>query len=338
MMVHAKITKTYNYLIRILIIAATYFFLYRQVFQKRNLDEVYEVFRDFFTSSLFQQGIALILVLMLINWGLEAVKWKILIRRIEKVSWVKSFEAVLTGVSVTIFMPNRTGDYLGRVFILEKANRIEGVLITIIGSISQLIITLSLGMFGFLAYYYEYLNKQTVLQDYIGAGLILLVPVLVFLLILVYFNLKSLTPILSKLFRGRFAKYAHYVDVFSAYSTVELFKVLLLSFLRYAVFSTQFYLLLLLFNVRIPYPDAIILISMIYLFMMVVPSIALTEIGIRGSLSIYIISKYFTHIGVSADPYELGIFAASSLLWFINIVMPAIAGTFFVFKLKFFRK
>jgi hypothetical protein len=320
------------------IITATYLFLYRQVFYKRNLDDVYATVQDFLESPVFKQGVALLILLMLVNWGLETLKWKTLINRIEKVGFFRSLQAVLAGVSVSIFMPNRSGEYLGRVFILQKANRLEGVLITIIGSISQMIITISLGLFGFLAFYYQYLNQQSVLHDYVGAALILMVPVVVFLLLIFYFNMKALTPLLSRFFKGRREKYSHYIEVFSKYNTSELFKVLIISFIRYLVFSTQYYLFLRLFHVDIPIPAAMILISVIYLFMMVVPSIALTEIGIRGSVSVYMFSLYFQRMGIPDDPYHLGIFAASSLLWLINIVFPAIAGTFFVFNPKFFRK
>lgn len=338
MKVSTKIRKTYNYLIRLAIIAATYGFLYRQIFRERNLQDVYEVFLDFFSSPVFRQGMALLLLLMLVNWGLEAFKWKVLIGKIEKLSLWRSMEAVLTGISVSIFFPNRTGEYLGRVFILEKANRVEGVLITIIGSISQVIITISLGLFGFLAFYYEYLRKDTVLHEYLGAGMILLVPVTVFLILVMYYNMRILTPLLSRLFRGKWSKFSGYPEVFSRYTAHELSWVLLLSFLRYIVFSTQFYILVLLFKVDIPYPEAIILISVIYLLMMVLPSIALTELGIRGSLAVYLFSLYFERMNMPASDAGMGIFSASALLWLINIVVPALAGTFFVFNLKFFRK
>jgi hypothetical protein len=320
------------------IVAATYFFLYRQVFLKRNLDEVYTVVLDFFYSPLFRQGVALLLLLMMINWGLESFKWNILIQRIEKVGLIKSFQAVLAGVSVSIFLPNRSGEYLGRVFILEKANRMEGVLITIIGSISQMIITISMGLFGFLAFYYQYMNKQSALHDYIGAGLILLVPIIVFSILLLYFNIHTVAPLLSRFFKGKWARYSHYAEIFKKYSSKDLFHVIVLSLIRYIVFSAQFYIFLRLFKVEVPFPEAMILISVIYLLMMVMPSIALTEIGIRGSLSVYMFSLYFQRAGILPDTYQLGIFAASSMLWLLNIVLPAIFGTFFVFNLKFFRK
>lgn len=338
MKVSTKIRKTYNYLIRLVIIAATYIFLYRQVFLKQNLEDVYATVQDFLHSPVFRQGMVLLLFMMLVNWGLETVKWKILIDRIEKVGFRNSLQAVLAGVSVSIFMPNRSGEYLGRVFILRRANRLEGVLITIIGSIAQMIITISMGLFGFLAFYYEYINKQSVLHNYIGASLMLLVPVVVFLILVLYFNMHVLTAFFSRYLKGKRMKYLHYAEVFSKYSNGELLKVLILSLLRYAVFSTQYFLFLMLFNVNIPFLEAMVLVSVIYLGMMFLPSIALTELGVRGSLSIYIFSHYFKEMGMVADPYLLGIFAASSLLWLINIVLPAIAGTFFVFNLKFFRK
>jgi hypothetical protein len=319
-------------------VAATYIFLYRQVFYKRNLEEVYSTVHDFLRSPLFKQGMAVLLLLMIVNWGLETIKWRVLIGRIEKVGFLRAFMAVMTGVSVSIFLPNRSGEYLGRVFILEKANRMEGVLITIIGSISQMIITIAMGLFGFLAFYYQYLNKHSVLHDYMGAALILLVPITVFTLLLLYINMPGLTPLLSRIFRGRWKKYAHYVEVFSKFNAKILFKILIISLVRYVVFSMQFYIFLRLFNVEIPIPDALVLITVIYLFMMVLPSIALTEIGIRGSVSVFMFNMYFLRMGIAAEPYQLGVFAASSLLWFINIVLPALAGTFFVFNLKFFRK
>lgn len=338
MKVSAKIHKTYNYLIRLLIIAATYGVLYSQVFYRRRLDEIYGAFLDFFRTPAFAWGMALLLVMMLVNWMLETLKWKILIARIEKVPMMKSFMAVLTGVSVSIFMPNRTGEFLGRVFILEKANRVEGALITIIGSISQLLVTVSAGLFGFIAFFFHYLRKDILIHEYLGAGIILLVPITVFLLLLFYFNMDILTPFLEKLFRGKWERYARYTRVFSGFSFRELVQVLLLSFLRYMVFSAQFFILLKLFGIDIPYPEALVLISMVYLAMLVLPSFAATELGIRGSLSVYIFSYWFIYTGVPAPEPELAIFAASSMLWLINIVVPALAGTVFVFRLKFFRK
>ena len=109
----------------------------------------------------------LILLLMLVNWSIESVKWKILIAKIERVSFFRAFKAVMTGVSVSLFTPNRTGDYLGRVFILEKGNHIEGILITLIGSFAQIIVTISVGLFCFLSFLDQYLRVPYQIQEYL---------------------------------------------------------------------------------------------------------------------------------------------------------------------------
>ena len=140
-----NVRKTYNFLIRLFIILATYGFIYQQLFHKRDIKSVYQAFVDSFNSSWFINVIIVTALLMLLNWGIEALKWSLLIRKIEKVSFIRSFKAVLTGVAVSSFTPNRVGDYFGRVFILKKAARIEGVFITILGSMSQLLVTFLAG-------------------------------------------------------------------------------------------------------------------------------------------------------------------------------------------------
>ena len=53
------------------------------------------------------------------------------------------------------------------------------------------------------------------------------------------------------------SKYEKYNEVFSFYNTDELAKVLWYSVARYAVFTTQFFILLQLFGVNIAYADAL---------------------------------------------------------------------------------
>ena len=70
--------------------------------------------------------------------------------------------------------------------------------------------------------------------------------------------------------------------------------------------------------------------------MTLVPSVALVDLGIRGSVSLYILGMYFQ--AADGSGMELAILAASTSVWFVNLIIPAILGTFFVFNLKFFRK
>lgn len=334
----AKIRKTVNYLLRAMIMMVTYGFIYRQVFIQRKLDDIIDAFNTVLQRRQAWIMLALIFLLMLVNWGSESVKWKLLIGKIEKVSFFRSFAAVLTGVSVSIFTPNRTGDYLGRVFILEKGNHIEGILITIIGSFAQLVITLSAGLFGLLAFMEQYIKLLYDSGDYIVTGMIFLVPVLVFIILLLYFKIGMLSDFSGRYLPVKWEKFIAYIGIFRRYRSRELLQVLMLSLGRYIVFTAQFYLLLWLFGVKLPVSQGLILISVIYLAMAMVPSVALVDLGVRGSVSVFIIGLYFNKFGYGLEEPQLAVLAASTFLWFINLILPALLGTFFVFKLKFFRK
>ena len=71
--------------------------------------------------------------------------------------------------------------------------------------------------------------------------------------------------------------------------------------------------------------------------MMVIPFITITEIAIRGSVSILVFEKWFIINGIS-NSLELMVFSASSLLWILNIAIPSIIGLFLIHRLKFFRQ
>jgi hypothetical protein len=281
---------------------------------------------------------SLILFLMLVNWSIESVKWKILIDKIERVSFFSAFKAVMTGVSVSLFTPNRTGDYLGRVFILEKGNHIEGVFVTLIGSFAQIVVTFSVGLFCFLSFLDNYLRIPYHIPDFIIISLIFLVPCLVFTILLFYFKIGLLTDFISNYLPRRWERFIQYTHVFSFYKSKELLVILLLSLFRYLVFSAQFLLLLRIFGAELPVSQGIILIPVIYLVMALVPSIALTELGVRGSVSIFVIGLYFKKFGMGDPDAELAILTSATVLWLVNLIIPAIMGTFFVFSLKFFRK
>src|SRR4029078_12723845 len=89
-----------------------------------------------------------VILLMIVNWSIETIKWKISVAPIQKVSFIKAFKAVLSGVSFSVSTPNRIGEYLGRVLYMDDGNRLKTISITIVGSISQLIITLLMGCIG----------------------------------------------------------------------------------------------------------------------------------------------------------------------------------------------
>jgi len=333
-----KIGKTYNKVIQVLILVLTYGFIYDQVFYRKNLPNILEALNEDFKNPDFAWLMALLILLMCINWAVEAVKWRYLMAKIERIGFWKSYQAVLTGVTVSSFTPNRIGEYFGRVFILNTGSRIEGILVTILGSMSQLLITIFTGSAALLAFIPIFLTHYWDYNGYLYYTLVAVVVCFNILLLGLYLNVSFLSTLKEKLLRRRLRKIRKFFRVFAFYHNRELIRVLLYSLLRYLIFSFQFYILLRIFAVPVPYPDAMMLISLIYFVMAVIPTIALTELGIRGSVALYFFGIYYSGLGGPTESINFGILAASTLLWAINLGFPALVGSVFVFRLKFFRK
>jgi len=302
------------------------------------LHSVIAFFNELSGKKVFTQPLLLVIFLMLVNWCIESYKWKYLIRKIEKVSFIKSFEAVMTGISVSTFTPNRTGEYLGRVFILERGSRIEGALITFLGSLSQLLITILAGIVSLILCIPLIFGQNIVFSGYLYFGLLTLVSAFGICLLLFYFNISFLTTLREKILRYKLKKYQRFFRVFALFRFRELFITILLSLGRYLIFSFQYFLLLKMFSIPVSIGDALVLVSLVFFLVTVVPTIALTELGVRGTVALYLFGLYFSKKGVYAGEYNIAVVSASTLLWIINLAIPAIAGTFFVFRLKFFRK
>jgi len=148
-----------------------------------------------------------------------------------------------------------------------------------------------------------------------------LIALFIFLSIFVFLNVSVVGALPGKI---RWMKsWTAYMNVFSYYSYRELMIIILLASFRYLIFTTQFYLLLVLFEVPVSYPTAMIMVSMTFFVMAVVPTIALTEIGVRGA-----VATFFFGLVTTKLPQVIN---ATLSLWLINLVIPALAGAAFVF-------
>ena len=320
--------KTISILLKIGIVAFALYFLFEQFNSRqstsfRSLDILDKINSNYIT-------IIVVIFMMFMNWFLEALKWKFLINKIEEISLMTSIRAVFSGITVSTFTPNRIGEYAGRVFCLEKGDRIKAVLITIIGSMSQLFNTIFFGFIGFifLPNFIVEASQFFIGYKYLYLLFIVIIILLNILLLVLFLNTKYLSILFYKI--NWLKKYHEYIAVFSLYSKLDLLKILLISFFRYFIFTLQFYILLKLFDVEVTYLNAIVLIMCMLFIVSLIPTIAITEIGVRGSVAIFLFGLISTN--------TTGIITATFLLWIINLLIPALLGTFFIFTLKFFRK
>ncbi len=185
--------------------------------------------------------------------------------------------------------------------------------------------------------YYRFLLPQNPSLGKLQWIIIPLAFISLVITILIFLNISFLGNILQNLLPKQWHRIKRWFAVLSYYSRRELTKVLILSFLRYCVFSFQYIILLRMFNIPLSIGNLFMAVMVIFALLVVIPSVALSEFGVRSTVAVFVIGMMLP-IGLRNDPMvNLGIIGAASTLWLINVALPAIIGSFFVFKLKFFK-
>ena len=268
---------------------------------------------------------------MLINWGIESFKWQLLIKHVQHFSFGRAFKSVLSGCSVTMLTPNRIGEYGGRILYVAEENRIKAISLSLVGSISQLLVTMVMGCLGLL--YLRYLshnisNALTVLPEFWGDVLIYLSIGITCILLLFYLRLGWLVRTMERL--PSLQKAVNHIRVLDEFDNKHLVQILFLSFIRYLVFVLQYVLMLQIMQIEIPVILCFWLMTVFYLVMAVAPSFGFIELPVRVSASWVIFKLYTTN--------ELGIGTASLGIWLINLVIPAVVGSLLILSIKIVRE
>jgi len=263
-------------------------------------------------SSINLFFILISIILMLVNWSLEAYKWGALVDRFQSLSFSKKLISVLMGLSIGFLTPNRIGDYAGRLRFISPSNRMQSIHASFVASVYQTAVTLLVGGVG-LAYWLdqEILSTHQVSLIY----LILLIVSLGFVLLL--FRMKWM---ISQIIALRFLSY--YADRFSWFLSIErkvLQRVFFLALLRYCVFMLQYYLIIIAFPIESSFILVISSISIIYLITTIVPTSTISDIILRGAISLVILGTFIAS--------EEIILAITALVWCINLVLPSLIGT-----------
>ena len=149
----AKIIKLTELTVKIAIVLLGIFVLYKKLFVNQNVSEIVEDIKATFTNNNQFLLMTTALLLVPLNIYLEGIKWKLQIKPIENISNWKSFLSIFTGISAGMFFPNRMGNFLGRIFMLEKGDRIKASLTTLVGGMAQMIATVSIGLISALFFF-----------------------------------------------------------------------------------------------------------------------------------------------------------------------------------------
>jgi len=328
-----KTKRLINYVFGPLLFAWLAYAIYRQIQQQPNVSISWTTIK----ATLHQATswkIYIVMLLMLCHWAIEARKWQVLVRHVEPCSFLSSCRAVLAGLAFAFITPNRTGEFIGRMIYIHEGHRLRAIAIVIVGAISQLFVTLSLGLIG------VYVLQQDIVKHTMGEvssplslfwfyALMYAFCIIVIILFLLYFRLAWLVRLIEKIPVVR--KYIYVVEALGQFRTPELLHILSLSFGRYMIFIIQYILLLQIFEVDIAIWQTIWILCIFFFILAIVPSFAvIDDLGIRGKASILLLGIYSTN--------TLGILATAAGIWLINLFAPALVGSVFILTTKLFKR
>jgi uncharacterized membrane protein YbhN (UPF0104 family) len=317
-----------NYVLGPLLFAWLSYSVFKQIKNQPNLEGSWLNIKASFTDIRVLNFI-LVFVLMFVNWSLEALKWKISVQGVQPVSFFRSLKAIFSGVSFSVTTPNRTGEYLGRVLYMDDGNRLRVISLTILGSISQLLVTIFFGMLGLLILRHD-IDKMSLygwmewLKDLgiIGAFFAFIV------LTVFYFRIGWLVKWIDKI--PAIKKYIWLINELEKTDTTLLMRLLSISLLRYLVFATQYFLLFRFFGVEVNWWQGFWATAIVFFVMAITPTIELFEVVKK----MYVTKEIFAIFTVNT----LAIGFVTTTIWCINLVIPAAIGSLLILGIKFFKK
>lgn len=290
------------FLIKILIVGGAFYFIYNQLANNDKLD--WQKFIALFQKNYSVSGIVFILLFSVLNRYFEILKWQNLAQVVKPISVSEATKQVLAALTLGVFTPVGVGEYAGKAFYFDKKDAKKIIFLNLICNGIQIVAT---GLFGILG---------MLLLGYWFWSFVIMIVTIAFLLFS-YFskNIKikgySIEDLLLKI--NEIPKKIHW-------------KNLILGFCRYMVFSHQYYFLFVAFEIDLSYTILMATITTVYFLASVVPSFQFLDFALKGSLAIY----FFGKLGVN----EWIVVFISTLMWFLNVVLPVVIGSYYVMSFK----
>ncbi len=313
--------KLFSYLLKIAIVVFAFSFIYAKLRSNHDLKEFLLLLQNIPAAEIIAI-LTVVSLLMLINYTLEAIKWRRLLRSIERLSVWKAITSVFCGLTLAIFTPNRLGEYGGRVFFLSPKRRIIGLIAMAVGNIGQMVLTNVFGAIAICIFVYRFEMLDTALF----MALCAFATIYSLFFLVLYFNIKWLNGILLSIKWTR--KYHRFFKVLARYKKRELLNILLLCLSRYVIFSSQYFIMFMWLIPALHGQDILMMVCILFFVQSALPSLDLFDIGIRSVTALFFF-KYVTD-------KDATVVACTASIWLLNIIIPAILGSYFVFKLNFF--
>lgn len=278
-------------MVKMLLLGGCLYFLIAKL-QEQSID-----LTDVSLPNQFTLVLSIVLALMVFNWYLEALRWKVSLQHFESISMNKAWQVILRGLALNWVLPFTSGDLLAR--ISQQRDKYQATSAAILNRGIMLCFTLVLGLYGLsqLATEYE-INGWFALIILFGIPIIR------------WFFKKS---------ENRFSTY------FKELPRGLLIRIIGISLLRYLTFVFQFYLLLTAFLPSLPADSIIAGIGWIFLVRTALP-LFFGGVGVREASGILFFEPLVSDLQLVIIPIFL--------IWVINTVVPSLVGLVFVWRMK----
>jgi len=276
--------------------------IYREVTHYQHIEKYGKELKSQFLQIHWTCWI-LLLALMLLNFIIETIKWKWVLSIDTPISFKKAFASVFVGQALAFYTPNRLGDYVGRTIMLEEGDKKMALAKVGWVSYAQLIITIMMGAIALF------------IKPYFATWLQWAMPLTVLLALLIYYTKIN--------FKGKWV----FLNRFQIDSSIKS-VLLILSLCRYLIFILQYAWAASMLGIQIPLFELMTGVAILFLTLSVLPTISYTEWVVRGQIITMLFASWCSN--------SLLLIALATMIWCVNLVLPAIIGAFLLlgFKLK----
>ncbi len=291
----------------VLIAASFYYVVDKTVAEQFVLGEIALLLN----TKTFALIFALLMLLMGLNWMVEAKKWQILARGVQRISFASALKAILAGISMDAVLPFGAGAVGSKLLSLDGSGKQKLLAPVIMVQGIQSFWTVAFGLVG-VSQLAGYTNVFSIYGDLHTVIFVSLIGIIVF--------------IVWWIFWPETRKYLlHSVKSIS----LRIWGVItLLSLVRYVIFFVQLMVLSVYLAPEIPVFVLIGCITWMFFAKTIVPKPGhLGALGIRGASVVFFLNL----AGYTASEVVL----ATLILWFINLAVPSLVGLYFIKNLKF---
>ncbi|WP_273445012.1 lysylphosphatidylglycerol synthase domain-containing protein [Neolewinella agarilytica] len=261
----------------------------------------------------------LAVILMPLNWWIEARKWFLLLRAFLPWSFPRTLRATLAGVSLSAATPNRIGEIGGRLLVADR-DEWPGVLTSsVLGSACQWV------AFLLLAWPALMWTADGLLRERLPFAVVWLWPIGPLLLAAGWWGGK---PLLLKLIAWAEKRFGlantQLKEGLEHVKTGLMLRAGGYACLRFTVYCTQLYLLLWFFGLELPLLEGLAGIAGIYL----------VQAGIPLPPGVNLVTRTELGLLLWGDSPEAAVatLAAFTTLFAVNVLLPALPGYWLIVK------